>query len=84
MGRLVFYDEQHLAELYRRSVLDQNTHYGAGDFRLDLIHHFHCFDDAERVADRNFGANLDEGFRGWRRTGVEGSYHRRSYFLATT
>src|ERR1700722_12992919 len=56
----LFDHEQRLAELDRLAVLGE---YGGDPPRLVglyLIHHFHGFDDAQNLADFDFGADLDE------------------------
>src|SRR6185369_4527656 len=45
---LFFDDEQRLTELDRVAVLDQDADHAACELGLDLIHHLHRFDDAER------------------------------------
>src|SRR5690606_37693257 len=42
--------EQRLVELDRLTILDQNLQDRAGRIRLDLIHHLHGFDDAQRIS----------------------------------
>src|ERR1017187_10098957 len=45
-----FDDEQRLAELDRLAVLTQNFADDPGRVGLDLVHDFHGFDDADRLA----------------------------------
>src|SRR5688572_3646314 len=60
----LFFDyEERLAELDRAAVLDEDADDAAGELRFDLVHHLHRFDDAERVARLDLGADLDERFR---------------------
>src|SRR5690606_27866323 len=53
-------DEQGLIELYRLATLGQDGHDGAGGLRLDLVEHFHRFDDAQRLALGDFLPQADE------------------------
>src|SRR5690606_27362587 len=66
----------------RIAVLDQDADDLAGDLRLDLVHHLHRFDDAERVADGHLRADLDEGLRPGTRARVERADHRCRALLA--
>src|SRR5512147_268086 len=72
---LFFDHEQRLAELDRVAVLDQYADDAARELRLDLVHHLHGFDDAERVAGLHFAADLDERLRAGRGTAVERADH---------
>src|ERR1043165_2108902 len=56
MERLLFDDEQRLAEFDRVAVLHQDCGDASGFVRFDLVHHLHGFDDAQRVADVDFAA----------------------------
>src|SRR6185436_5214220 len=67
--------EQHLAELDRLDVLDRDLSDHAGDFRLDLIHDLHCFDDADRLPWADPVAHLDVGLRAGLGCFVEGADH---------
>src|SRR5580704_5010814 len=42
--------EERLTVLHGPAVFHQFRYYGAGDFRLNFIHQFHRFDDAERLS----------------------------------
>ena len=56
-----FDDEHRLAELHRLAVLLEDGLDRAGLVGLDLVHHLHGLDDAERIADGHGVADLDEG-----------------------
>src|SRR5688572_17989678 len=58
--KLLFDDEQRLAELDRVAVFHQHRGDPAGLVGFDLVHHLHGFDDAERIADVHFAADVDE------------------------
>src|ERR1700722_8395521 len=63
--------EQGFAVLYSAAVLHQLGHDGAGYFRLDLVHQFHRFDDAQHLA-RLYGiTDLDEWWIARFRTFIE-------------
>src|SRR5512143_1220102 len=72
---LFFDDEQRLAEFDRAAILDEYADDPACELRLDLVHHLHGFDDAERVAGLHFAADLDEGLRTGRRAAIERADH---------
>src|SRR6185503_13831696 len=79
---LVFDDEERLAELDRAAVLDEDADDAAGELRLDLIHHLHRLDHAERVAGFDFGADLDERLGARSGAAIERSDHRGRDLLA--
>src|SRR5512143_1936896 len=72
---LFFNDEQRLAELDGIAVLDQYADDAARELRLDLVHHLHGFDDAERVAGLHFAADLDEWLCAGCRAAVKRAHH---------
>src|SRR6266566_1454801 len=51
MGAVLFNDKQGLAELHRLAVFLEDGLDHAGLVGVDLVHHLHRFDDAQRVAD---------------------------------
>src|SRR3954447_2381268 len=53
--------EENLPEFHRLTVFHQNFAHSAGDFGLDLVHDFHCFDDAHGLAWSYPVAHLDVG-----------------------
>src|SRR2546428_9219102 len=55
--------EKHLAELHRFTILSDDFGDDAAGFRLDLVHHFHCLDNANHCVLSNFCSNIDEGYR---------------------
>src|SRR5207237_702393 len=59
IGKL-FNDEQVFAELDRLTVLFEDRLDHAGLVGLDLVHHLHGFDDADRIADSDGVAHIDE------------------------
>src|SRR5690606_34202540 len=58
MSEGLFDDEQRLAVFDRLAVLDQDLGDGSGELRLDLVHQFHRFDDAQRVAHLHLATDL--------------------------
>src|SRR5690606_35728342 len=46
----LFDDEERLTKLHRLAIIHQHRLDRAGLVRLDLVHHLHRFDDAQRVA----------------------------------
>src|SRR5512138_253296 len=60
MRRGLLDHEQRLAELHRLAVLDQHLRDLAALVALDLVHHLHRLDDAERLADLDVLADVDE------------------------
>src|SRR5262245_15068917 len=79
MGAGLLDDEQRLAELHRLAVLHQDGGDPTFLVGFDLIHHFHGFDDAERLADLHFTADVDESLRARCRRRVEGADHWRAH-----
>src|SRR6202041_496185 len=57
----LFDDEQRLAELDRLTVLGKNRRDASGLVGFDLVHHLHRLDDAHRLPDLYFHADLDKG-----------------------
>src|SRR5208282_3825660 len=55
-----FNDHQRLTVLHRISILHQYAYHAAGSVGLDLVHHFHRLDDAQRLTLSHIGAFLDE------------------------
>src|SRR5690606_1240435 len=53
--------DQRLVEFHRLAVFNQDGVDDAGLVRLDLVHHFHCFDDAQHFAGTHLLANFDKG-----------------------
>src|SRR5512138_3672530 len=72
---LLFDDEERLAELDRVAVLHQDRGDASCLVRFDLVHHLHGFDDAQRVADVDLAADVDECLRTGRRRAVERADH---------
>ncbi len=70
-------DEQGLAVFHWLAVFDQNGLDHAGCFGFDLVQQFHCFDDAQRIADIDLLADFDKRFGSGRRRAVESADHRR-------
>ena len=60
MPHSLFDDDQRLAELDRLAVLEQDCGDLARLWRGDLVHGLHGFDDEQRVALRDAGADFDE------------------------
>ena len=56
-------DEQHLVEFDRAAVFHQDGTYLAALVGLDLVHHFHRFDDAQGIASINLLALGNKGSR---------------------
>src|SRR6185503_14383187 len=79
---LFFDDEERLAKLDRAAVLDEDADDSASELRLDLVHHLHRFDHAERVAGFDFRADVDERLGARSRAAVERSDHRGRDLLA--
>src|SRR5881394_4052611 len=73
----LFDDEQRLTELDRAAVLDEYADHSPGHLRLDLVHHLHRLDHAQRVAGLDLGADVDERLRAGRGAAIEGADHRR-------
>src|SRR3954464_15614909 len=69
--------EQRLSEFHRIAVRSHDRRHLAGLVALDLVHHFHGFDDAEDLAFLDLGADLDEGLGARRSRGIEGADHGR-------
>src|ERR1700684_1447577 len=61
-GRALLNDEQRFAVLNRLAVLDQDGLDHPGAVGFDFVHQLHRFDDAQRVADGDLLADVDEGF----------------------
>src|SRR6516225_1839132 len=59
----LFDDEQRLAEFHRIAVACHDGGDAACPVGLDLVHHFHCLDDAQHLADLDLIADLHEGLR---------------------
>jgi hypothetical protein len=78
----LFDDQQRLVVFNRLAVLDQDAGNGAGVIGLDLVEHFHRFDDANRVADVDLLADFDERFGAGRGGTVERADHRRAQDMA--
>src|SRR5277367_892208 len=80
----LFDDEQRLAEFDRFAVVDQDGFDATGLFGLNLVHHFHCFDHAQHLADLDLIADADKflGARGRRRE-VRADHRRRHDLLAS-
>src|SRR5690606_931549 len=57
----LFDDDEGFAVFDRRGVIDQNAGDGARFVRRDLVHGLHGFDDQNRLALGDPGADLDEG-----------------------
>src|SRR5215510_12005650 len=75
----LFDDEQRLAELNGVAVAGHDGGDAAGLVRLDLVHHLHCFDDAEGLPDLDFVTDLDERLPAGRGGGIERAHHRRGH-----
>src|SRR5436190_12825680 len=73
----LFDDEQRLTVLDRAAVLDEYADHSPGHLRLDLVHHLHRLDPAQRVAGLDLGADVDERLRAGRGAAIEGADHRR-------
>src|SRR3954452_1160979 len=58
-------DHEDFAELDRLAVGDQDVLHGAGDRRLDRVHHLHRFDDEDGLALVHAVARLHEGRGPW-------------------
>src|ERR1700722_4275855 len=69
-------NHQHLAELDRRAVGDQDFGDAARAGRVDLIHYFHGFDHQQRLAFAHAVADLDEMRRARLRREIGGADHR--------
>jgi hypothetical protein len=70
--------EQRLVVLNRLTVFYQDRFDHTAGFSFDVVHHFHCFDDAQGIAFLHGLAHFDECRRSWRRLAVEGADHRRA------
>ncbi len=66
-----------IAVLDGSAVLGDAGADGAGFFRLNLVHDFHGLNNAERLADRNGGADFDEVWRVRRGLLIESADHGR-------
>src|SRR3954471_8880895 len=73
--------EEDLTELYRLGVLHQDLADDPGNFGLDLVHDFHRFDDADRLAGRHPVAHPDVSLRSGLWGLVERANHRGSDLL---
>src|SRR5262249_24817210 len=60
-----------LAVLNRLAVLDVNLDYFTRGFRLNLVHEFHGFDNADNCVLLDVAANLHERIGVWRRRAIE-------------
>src|SRR3970040_192349 len=78
IANLGVYDEEQLAVLDGTAVLGEDAHDSTADVGVDLIHHLHRFDDAERVSGIDDCADLDERLCSGARTGIERTDHRCS------
>src|SRR5229473_1291960 len=72
-----FYREQTLPVLDGLPVLDVHTHDLSIEFRVDLVHQLHRFDDAENLAFLYDVADLDKRRRARLRRAKEGADDRR-------
>ena len=68
-------DEQGLSVLDRLAVLYANRFDDTANIGLDLIHHLHCFDDAQGIAFLDAVADLHVGRSTWRRCAVKRADH---------
>ncbi len=68
-------DKQHLVEFDRAAVFDEDGADRAALVGLDLVHHFHRFDNAQRIACIDLLSLGDEGRRSRRGLVVKGSDH---------
>src|SRR4029079_6229700 len=73
--------EENLSELHRLTVFHQYLANGAGDFRLDLVHDLHRFDDAHCMRWSDPVAHPDRGIGAGLRLLVKRAHHRRAYLL---
>src|SRR5882672_6429226 len=75
----LFDDEKRLAELHRFAIPGKDRGHAAVLVRFDLVHHLHRFDDAERLTDLHFTADLDKGLGARSGRGIEGADHGRGH-----
>src|SRR5580704_15752339 len=71
-----FEDHQRLPVFYRISILDQYADHSPGGVGLDLVHHLHRLDDAQRLALAHLRPFLDEWGGIGRCCAIERPHHR--------
>src|SRR5690606_36457754 len=73
--------EQWLVEFDRLTIVDMNGGDDTGLVGLDLVHHFHRFDDTDDVADLDLLSDIDERLGRGRGCPIEGADHRRRDYV---
>src|SRR5690242_726222 len=68
--------EEHLSELNRLPVLDRDLSDRSGDLGLDLVHDFHCLDDADGLSRVDSAADPYVGVGARLGSLVKGPHHR--------